>query len=401
MSAREMLDVAVVGAGVVGSAAALALAAEGLRVALVEARAPAPWQAAPPDLRVYAFAPDNAGLLDRLGVWADIAGTRAAAYRRMRVWDAAGGGELAFDAADLGREELGWIVEHALLVDRLWARLPAAGVRVLCPERVSAVAQDDASATLALESGARLRARLVVAADGAASAVRGLLGIAVDTRDYRQQGVVGYVCTARPHARTAWQRFLPGGPLAFLPSAEGGLDGAEAGHVSSIVWSLPQDEAERVAALDDATFGAEVTRGFDARLGEVVPLSPRAAFPLRRVLARHYVAGRVVLCGDAAHVVHPLAGQGVNLGLRDVAALQAAVRAALRRGGDIGASRRLAAWQRARRSDNVLSAHAFETINRAFSNDALLPTLLRGRALGLAGRLPGLGPLLARHAVGG
>lgn len=396
MSRRDVLDAVIVGAGVVGAAGALALARRGLRVALVEAQPPKPWRAEAPDLRVYAFAPDNAALLDKLGVWSGIAAARAQPYRHMRVWDAAGGGELRFDAETLGRDALGWIVEHGLLVDRLWAALGAAGVRVLSPERVVGLVQDEDTAALSLDTGTRLRARLAIAADGADSALRDLAGLAVDRRDYGQKGIVAYVETARPHESTAWQRFLPGGPLAFLPCTEGR---------SSIVWTVSDDEATRLLALDDAAFSRELTRAFDATLGEVRVAGKRAAFPLRRQLAKDYVAGRVALCGDAAHVVHPLAGQGVNLGLRDVAALcDLAADASAHRGAHNAArafaAHRLARWQRARRSDNAAAAWTFDGLNRLFSNDAVAATLVRGHLLGLAGRVPLLTNFLGRRAAG-
>ena len=388
---RRRLDIAVVGGGVVGAACALSLAKLGLEVALVEGREPAPWSAGSPDLRVYAFAPDNAAFLDGLGIWESVRSARTQAYRRMRVWDAAGGGELMFDADALGRTELGWIVEHGLLVDRLWAALPGAGVQMLCPARVEASEQDGDGVHLRLDDGARLDARLVVAADGAESTLRTLVGLGVDRHDYAQRGLVAYVSTAHAHEDTAWQRFLPGGPLAFLPCADG---------TSSIVWTLPEDEAARVLALDDAAFNAELTRAFDARLGDVRVLSKRAAFPLRRQLAREYVTGRVLLLGDAAHVVHPLAGQGVNLGLRDVSALRDSVAAARQSRTDWTAPHRLARWARARKSENAMAAHTFDGINRLFSNDGLGATVLRGPLLGIAGRLPPLANALWRRAAG-
>lgn len=410
MSRRDLLDVVVVGAGVVGAAAALAFARDGLQVALVEAREPPRWRAGPldgggadpipDDLRVYAFAPDNAALLDDLGVWAAVCGARVRPYRSMRVWDAAGGGEIVFDADAFGRRELGWIVEHALLVDRLWAALPGAGVHVLCPEQVVALVQSDGDATVELASGRRLRTRLVVAADGADSQLRRLVGIDTATHDYGQSGVVAFIDSERPHQATCWQRFLPSGPLAFLPFAGADRAGRE-GHRSSIVWTLPEAEATRLLDTDEAGFLRELEAAFDGTLGALSLASKRAAFPLRRQLAQAHVAGRVALVGDAAHVVHPLAGQGVNLGLRDVAALRALLlRAAGGRDADIGAPARLSRWARQRRSENALAAHAFDGFNRVFSNDAVAATLLRGPLLGLAGRLPPLRHALWRRAAG-
>lgn len=392
MNRRAPYDLVVVGAGIVGSAAALAAARDGLKVALVEAREPARWQEAEPDLRVVAFAPDNAALLDELGVWSAVRGARAQPYRRVRVWDAAGGGELCFDADALGRPALGHIIENTLLADRLWAacgREP--GIHRHCPAKVEALAQEEHGAAVTLSDGSVLHGRLVLGADGAASGLRALAGLEAPLHDYGQRGLVAYVGTELPHEDTAWQRFLPTGPLAFLPFTEGRC---------SIVWTLPADEAQRLLEADEENFKRELTRAFDARLGEVVSVSARAAFPLRRQLASAYVAGRVVLAGDAAHVVHPLAGQGVNLGLRDVAGLRDTWRKAREAHADHGAPHRLARWERTRRSENTLAAYSFEAINRAFSNDAMLPTLLRGHALGLANRLPPLTRLLWERAAG-
>jgi len=396
MSRRGRLDSLVVGGGVVGCAAALALAKQGLEVALIEAQAPVPWSAERRDLRVYAFAADNARLLDTLGTWSSIRDARAQPYRRMRVWDAAGGGELAFDADSLARPELGWIVEHGLLVDRLWHALPRAGVRVVAPARAESLEPHDDGVRVRLDDGTSLDARVLLAADGAASAVRTLAGFEVEHRDYAQKGVVAYVTSERPHEDTAWQRFLPTGPLALLPF----VPDAEGAHVSSIVWTLPNADADRLLAVAPDDFNDALSRAFEGRLGALALQSNRAAFPLRRQLATEYVRGRVLLLGDAAHVVHPLAGQGVNLGLRDVAALDALVRDAQDRRADFASPHRLARWARTRRSENAASAHAFSAINALFSNDAMGATLLRGPLLGLAGKLPPVAHALWRRAAG-
>ncbi len=396
---RGALDVVVAGGGVVGAATALMMAREGLSVALVEPRHPPAWTPATRDLRVYAFAPDNACLLEDLGVWSAVRAARVQPYRRMRVWDAAGGDALVFDADTLGQPQLGWIVENALLVDRLWAALPAAGVRLQCPARIEALQQDDAGVHLQLDDGVQLHARFAVAADGAQSALRQLAGIGCTRHDYAQRGVVAFIATERPHQDTCWQRFLPTGPLAVLPFNGDGDPGLQ-GHISSIVWTLPDADAVRLLAADAVTFEAELSAAFGGALGAMTLLSPRAAFPLQRQLAETYVRDRVILMGDAAHAVHPLAGQGVNLGLRDVTALRDMVRNADRRQADPGSPARLARWARTRRSESVVAAHAFDAINRAYSNDALWPTLLRGHALGIAGELPPLSRALWRQAAG-
>ena len=394
MSRRDLIDIAIVGAGVVGAAAALALARDGWKVALVEAREPSRWRAEQPDLRVYAFAPDNAALLDDLGVWSSITEARVQPYRGMRVWDAAGGDELRFDADAFGRRELGWIVENGLLVDRLWAALPAAGVRVISPAHLVGLEQDENQATLELEDGKRLRARLVLAADGGDSKLRALAGIDTYTHDYGQNGLVAFVDHELAHEATCWQRFLPTGPLAFLPFA--GADG----HRSSIVWTLPEAEALRLCRIDEADFLRELHHAFAGTLGALGAVSKRVSFPLRRQLAQAQVAGRVAVIGDAAHVVHPLAGQGVNLGLRDVSALRALLQRQRTAGRDPGAAAALARWARERRSENAVAAYAFDGLNRLFSNDALLTTLARGPLLGLVGKLSPLRHALWKHAAG-
>ena len=240
-----------------------------------------------------------------------------------------------------------------------------------------------------LDDGRRLRSRWLFGADGAGSTVRRAAGIGMDVCDYAASGLVALLQPERPHAATCWQRFLPTGPLALLPCADGRV---------SIVWSLPEPEARRLAAAPAAAFEAELVRAADRVLGGLRLDSERRLFPLRRQLADPPLRGRVALFGDAAHVVHPLAGQGMNLGLRDVAGLFEVLDAARQRGGTLSPAR-LARWARRRRSENHLAAHAFEAIHRVYSNDAPLPVALRGWALAAA-NLPPLGRVLWRHAAG-
>ena len=399
MSRRARLDIIVIGGGVVGATCALALAGLGLEVALVEGREPARWSPQTPDLRVYAFAPDNADLLQRCGVWNAVREARAQPYRRMQVWDAAGGGETSFDADALGRDQLGWIIENNLLVDRLWSALPAAGVRLHCPARIETLQQEGTSVRVGLDDGLVLDARLAIAADGGQSALRTLAGIGTSGHDYRQQGLVAFVASERPHRDTCWQRFLPSGPVALLPFDDD-ADPELHGRLSSIVWTLPDAEAQRLRDADPSEFDSALATAFGGELGAFQLQSARAAFPLRRQLADTHVAGRVLLLGDAAHVVHPLAGQGVNLGLRDVAGLRDLVGEARQRRQDWSSPHRLQRWARTRRSENTVAAYSFDAINKVFSNDEMHLTLARGALLGLAGKMPPLMSMFWKRASG-
>lgn len=403
MSRSQPVDVVIAGGGVVGATCALALSEAGLQVELVEARTPEVWSPQLPDPRVYALAEDSATLLDRLGVWGEIRGERAAPYRHMRVWDAASPGELHIDADSLGRAQLGWIVEHGLLQQTLWNTLRRSAVRLRCPARAQELqdgAAGRATLRLLLDDGDRVEARIAIAADGADSSLRRLAGIEVASVDYGQRAIVAYVATDRPLQHTAWQRFLPTGPLALLPCADGAFPDVAPGCTGSIVWTLPTTQAEHLLASEASVFDHALSQAFDRRLGGMRALSPRVAFPLRRQLARRYVAGRVLALGDAAHVVHPLAGQGVNLGLRDVAALVESIDRASVRGLDWASPGRLQRWARRRASENAMAALAFDGINRLFSNERPLPTLLRGGLLRAASAVPGLGHALWMRAAG-
>jgi len=348
------------------------------------------------DLRVVGLAPSSLALLNDLGVWTSIRDARASPYAHMHVWDAENGAAIDFDAASEGRDLLGYIVENNLVQWTLWQALEAAGVRRLCPAEVRAfdVPSVDGRADriqIELADGETLAARLLVAADGAGSPLRQLAGIATHGRDYAQRAVVAHVSTERPHEGTAWQRFLASGPLALLPLADGR---------SSLVWSLPEAEAQRVLALDDQAFLDELGFASDFRLGHITATTSRAAFPLKLQLAKQYQAERLVLLGDAAHAVHPLAGQGVNLGLRDVVELRDSLIAARDAGRDIGAEHVLRRYARRRRSADTLDALGFDALARIYAGQSPAWVATRGLGVRLLDRLAPLKRRLAEHAAG-
>ena len=381
MNAAGRFDVVVVGAGMVGAATAALLARSGFGVALVEGSEPAPFDAAGEvGLRVSALSPGAADILAEAGAWRLVERTRHCPYRRMTVEDRDETSVIEFQAAEFGEEYLGAIVENDLVQWALWQALQSmAGVELFCPDRVREITLEDGVRVLSLASGAQIRARLLVAADGADSRIRRWLGIRQDHWEYGQAGLVGVVATQPPNPALAWQRFMDGGPLAFLPLADGR---------SSIVWSRPEAEARRLLQLDDAAFLAELGEaaagGPDHWPGTPVSCGPRAAFPLTMRLSERYAAPAAVLVGDAAHVVHPLAGQGVNLGLLDAAGLTEVLIDARRAGADLAAPRVLEKYDRWRRSEAEVMCRGVHGIRGLFMPDEL--GLLRRLGLDLVSR---------------
>jgi 2-octaprenylphenol hydroxylase len=345
------------------------------------------------DLRVFALSRASERLLKVCGVWNSLPATRVFPYERMCVFDASGTptgpGSLTFDCAELGEPNLGHIVDGKALQWQCLQSARAVGV-VLIEGAVEAISAGDDAVTLSLSDGRELRGTLLAAADGTDSKTRGLLGIDTAGHAYHQDALVAHVQTAQVHANTAWQRFTSTGPVAFLPLNDGRC---------SIVWSVARSKAELLRAMDPFAFGVALTEASGAALGQCTLTSKLASFPLKLQYAVEYVRPRAVLLGDAAHVVHPLAGQGLNLGLLDCAALAQVLSEAegVANFGDYTCLRRYERW---RRSENVIAATALDGLERLFSNSDALKLGMRTAGLSAVARLPFVKRAFALRALG-
>lgn len=395
------VDVCVVGAGPVGGTLACRLAAGGVRVAVIDRAALPPMEHPDFDGRAYAVAAGSRRLLEAAGLW-DALPQAPSPILDIRVSDGRVGQRasslfLHFDHQDVGDQPFGWMVEARALRVALNTHMHRmAGLVVHAPAEADVTRRAD-GAVVQVSDGPAIACRLVVAAEGRGSPLREQAGIPVTRVPYRQRGIVSAVAHERPHHNTALEHFLPGGPFAQLPM--GPTEGAP--HVSAVVWTERTAAADRVIALDDAAFGREVARRLGGHLGAVRPIGRRWIYPLSAMHAQRYVDTRLALVGDAAHGIHPIAGQGLNLGFRDVMALSELVIAAVQEGADPGAATLLAQYQRRRRPDNLLMLAATDVLDRLFSTDN--PLLRAARDLGIAGvhRMPGLKRMFMRQAMGG
>lgn len=382
-------EVLVIGGGVVGAALTLDLRRRGLDACLLEGGArPKAFDATVGDARVYAVSPASARYLAELDVWPGVHAVRAQPYRQMKIWEASGAGDLRFQAADLPAPNLGWIIEHSLLVDQLWAAL---GDHALADSRVESIERLEKSVVVEAAGGQVHTAQLLIAADGGQSMVRQWAQIDTDGWAYEQ---VGIVCTVQPqhhHQETAWQRFLPTGPLALLPLADGRV---------SIVWSADADHAHQLLAMTDAEFRRALTLASDGCLGEILAVEPRQRFPLRLQQAQHYVAEQVALVGDAAHVVHPLAGQGANLGWADARALAAQLSAGAAGGKSPWRLRNLRRYERQRQAANLDMLAVTDLLYRSYRWRHPAWNALRGVGMGLVDGSGLLKQALMREAMG-
>ena len=395
----DRYDVAIVGASFAGLALALALRqglGEQLRIALVDKADPASQQSPPDDPRAYALSAASRNLLEALDAWSTIA-PQAQPVHEIEITDSSLDHVirpvlLRYANALENHEPASFIVPHGALFAALAARLGSTQISLFAARAFASLAIDDALAIVTLDNGERISASLVVAADGRASAVRDAAGIKTISWDYPQIGIVTTIQHARDHQAKAVQHFLPGGPFAILP-LPGGMR-------SCITWSEERELGQKLCRLDDEAFIAEVERRVGGRWGEIGLAGGRMTFPLSMHLARRYALPRVALIGDAAHGVHPIAGQGLNLALRDVAALAEVLVETARLGIDIGSGEAMERYERWRRLDSMVSAASFDMLNRVFSSDSAVLRQVRDLGLGVVDRLPGLKALLVGEAAG-
>jgi len=386
-------DVLIVGGGMVGATLACALRGVEARIAIIESHPPKlEWPADSIDVRVSAVTAASQQIFAVLGAWARMESYGVSPFREMHVWDAGGSGVIHFDSADIGESRLGHIIENRVMQRALLECLIDEGnVDLMSPMRIVALETGPDYAHVRLDDGTSLTARLVIAADGGQSCTRDLAGIATAGQSYDQRAVVATVQTEHPHRETAWQRFLSSGPLAFLPLRDGRC---------SIVWSTSPRRADELLALGEESFGTALAEAFGHQLGAIVSSGPRAAFPLHRRHALQYVRPRVALVGDAAHIIHPLAGQGVNMGLLDAAALAELLISELRRGGDIGALRVLRRYERWRKGENQRMMSTMDAIKHLFESQWAPVAWLRNTGLAVTNAADPVKHLLMRNAMG-
>ena len=383
-------DVVIVGGGLVGLAFAARLANSGLRLALVEKHTPqrqSGW-----DSRIYAFSPSNVQALQKLGTWSRVDPSRVASVQKMCIQGDQPQGQLAFSAYETGVESLAWIAESQQVLCALWEQIQQqANVTCFCPARSQSATWHDDYASLTLDNGLKLHAQLLIGCDGRHSWLREQAGIHIHATPYHQQGVVANFRCEKPHRGTAYQWFRPDGILAYLPLPEQ--------HIS-MVWSAPDDFAAELVTLPPDTLAQRVATAGEYRLGALSSITPAAAFPLRLMQAEKMVAPRLALLGDAAHNVHPLAGQGVNLGFQDAWVL-ADILNQRQVGETVGDYTVLRRFERQRQEDIFAMAFVTDNLHRLFYRcDASPVAWLRNAGLALTNQLSPLKTLLIRQAIG-
>ncbi|WP_434927121.1 FAD-dependent oxidoreductase [Shewanella sp. HL-SH5] len=392
MYTTQTFDVAIVGGGMVGLATAIGLAEANLTVVVIDAgstQAPS----GEPKLRVSAINKASQQLLTNLGAWQILDHSRVSPYQKMQVWDKDGMGKIEFDAHSISENHLGAIIENDAISFALAKRVSElSNITYIEQQKLQRIAFGEREAWLTLENGDNISAALVIGADGANSWVRQQCQIPLTFWDYGHHAIVATVRTELSHDATARQAFLPDGPLAMLPLYDDNL--------CSIVWSTSPQHAEQLLAADDKAFGKALTAALDSRLGVCEVVSERHAFPLRMRYARHFARHRLVLAGDAAHTIHPLAGQGVNLGFLDAASIIQTVAELHEQGKDIGDYRHLRALERWRKADAMEMIATMEGFKRLFAGRNPLKKAIRDIGLSLVDNVAGLKTVFIRQAMG-
>ncbi len=393
MRKKIKADVAIVGGGMVGATLACALLRGGVRVALVESHLPQrQWESSSVDLRVSALTEGSKNILNALGVWSGMVDMGVSPYRYMGVWDPRFGGELYFDAADAGRDYLGHIVENRVTVAALWSVIEKLkGVRVLCPSRVVDLSPSYSGYSLSLDDDCVIEPDLIVAADGSNSLIRSMSGMMVKGWSYGQHGLVTVVQTEDPHNETAYQRFLQEGPLAFLPLRDGRC---------SIVWTLSSETAKKTLTLSDSEFLVVLNEASGGILGQIQSAGKRVSFPLALHYTTSYSDKNLVLIGDAAHAVHPLAGQGANMGMLDAAALAQVVMQARQEGRALSSRMVLRRYERWRKGDNLAMLWGLDLLKRTFTGGMTPIGMVRSAGMNAVNSMQPIKNYLNSYAMG-
>ncbi|KVX02243.1 FAD-dependent oxidoreductase [Shewanella frigidimarina] len=392
MFSTKTYDVAIVGGGMVGLATAIGLANADLNVVVIDAGTTQA-VSGEPKLRVSAINKASQQLLENLGAWQYLDDNRVSPYQKMSVWDKDGLGKIEFDAHSISEAYLGSIIENDAISYALAKRASEiSNITHIENQRLERVAFGEREAWLTLANGDNVSAAVVVAADGANSWVRQQCSIPLTFWDYGHHAIVATVRTELAHGATARQAFLPGGPLAMLPLYDDNL--------CSIVWSVSPDQAEQLLALDDIEFGKALTAALDGRLGMCQVVSERQSFPLRMRYARHFARHRLVLAGDAAHTIHPLAGQGVNLGFLDAASIIDTFTELHQQGKDLGEYSHLRALERWRKAEAMEMIATMEGFKRLFAGSNPLKKAMRDIGLTLVDNVAGLKTVFIKQAMG-
>jgi 2-octaprenyl-6-methoxyphenol hydroxylase len=403
-SDTQTVEAVIVGAGMAGLTLAHALAGAGIEVAVIDRADPANFSDAAFDGRTTAIADGSARVLDGIGLWSDLA-PKSCPIDTIRVSDGNSLMFLHFDHAEVGDAPLGHIVENRVIRGPLLAKAVASDrIAMFAPATIGTVVRDQGGATVTLADGRIVRARVVLACDGRGSTLRRDARIPVTEWRYDQSSFVCTIAHERAHQNIAHERFLPGGPFAILPlndfDTPVAADGGQLHHASSIVWSESNVLVPAIRAFDDAAFTVELGRRVGGFLGEIALASPRWVYPLGLSHATRYTDQRLALVGDAAHAIHPIAGQGLNMGIRDVAALAEVIVDARRLGLDIGDPIILAEYERWRRFDNMLLAVVTDNLTRLFSNDIAPMRIARDLGMGVVNAIPAARKFSMRHAMG-